>query len=137
VVSEDEREAGRRAVLNAGHTVGHAVERVSGYGLLHGDAVSIGLAVEADLAERALVARPPLAEPVRALLSRLDRPVRLNRSWRIEAVLEAMQHDKKTRDGTVRFALPNTLGASARDGDRWTVPVPVDLVRTVLRGSRA
>jgi 3-dehydroquinate synthase len=135
IVSEDERESGRRAILNAGHTVGHAIERVSGYQVLHGDAVAIGLVVEARLAGRLGVADPGVEPAIRAVLERLGRPVALHPGWPVETLLEAMQHDKKVRDGTIRFAFPNTLGTMARDGDRWTVPVETGAVRAALQAS--
>ena len=137
IVSEDEREAGRRAVLNAGHTVGHAIEQVTRYTILHGDAVAIGLAVEAALARRAGIAGDGVEAQVRASLERLGRPVALDRRWEIDALLEAMRHDKKARGGALRFALPNTLGSVARQGERWTVPVAEELVRLTLAGAVA
>jgi 3-dehydroquinate synthase len=135
IVSEDERESGRRAVLNAGHTIGHAIERVAGYSILHGDAVAIGLVAEAGLAHRAGLADGELAPRIGRLLAQLDRPVTIAPAWSADALLDAMQHDKKVRDGTIRFALPNTLGVMARDGARWTIAVPHDLVRTTLNAS--
>src|SRR5512134_2617756 len=69
VVSEDEREAGRRAILNAGHTVAHALEQASGYALPHGEAVAIGLATECRLAESLGLAAPGLAGEVCRVLA--------------------------------------------------------------------
>ena len=135
IVSEDERESGRRAVLNAGHTIGHAVERVSGYSMLHGDAVAVGLVAEAELAHRAGLADATLAERIAALLQRFDRPVRVDSAWPPDRLLDAMQHDKKVRDGAIRFALPNTLGVMARDETAWTIAVPRDLIHAVLSES--
>ena len=132
IVSEDEREAGRRAVLNAGHTIGHAIERVAGYSILHGDAVAIGLVAEAELAHRAGIADAGLAARIGGLLKSIDRPVAVDSAWSADALLDAMEHDKKVRDGVIRFALPNTLGVMARDGPRWTIAVPRDLIRSVL-----
>ena len=135
IVSADEREAGPRAILNAGHTVAHAIERVSGYATLHGDAVAIGLVVEAALAHRLGLAGPALAPAIRTTLQRLRRPTALAPEWRPEELLEAMGHDKKVRGGTIRFALPSGLGTMARDHDHWTVPVEPDLVHSVLAGA--
>jgi len=135
VVGEDEREGGPRAVLNAGHTVAHAIEQVTGYTIPHGDAVAIGLVTEARLAERLGIAAEGLAATLAGLLARFHRPVRLRRAWRPDALLEAMQHDKKVRSGVIHFALPNTLGAMARDGAGWTIPVSADQVKAALRAS--
>jgi 3-dehydroquinate synthase len=136
VVSEDEREAGRRAILNAGHTVGHAIERVTAYALPHGDAVAIGLVVEALLAHRLGLAERALAPTIRLALERLGRPTLLDASWSDDALLEAMAHDKKVRSDTLRFALPTRIGAMAGADSRWTVPVSRDLMRIVLSTAR-
>src|SRR4051812_28720399 len=77
VVSDDEREAGRRAILNAGHTIGHALEQVSGYLIPHGEAVALGLIAECELAEGLGIAPRGLRDRVAALLSRLGLPRRL------------------------------------------------------------
>ncbi len=135
VVGEDEREHGVRAVLNAGHTVAHAIEQATGYSIAHGDAVAIGLVVEARLAAQLGLAPASLGADVGEVLLRLGRPVAIDPAWSVEALLEAMQHDKKTRDGIVRFALPNTLGSMARDGAEWTIPVPLAAVQAALQTS--
>jgi len=137
IVSEDEREAGRRAVLNAGHTVAHAIERVTEYSILHGDAVAIGLVIEALLAHRLGLAQRALAPSIRLALEQLERPTLLAPEWDDEALLDAMGHDKKTRAETLRFALPTAIGAMAGVHSNWTVPVSRDVVRTVLSTSRA
>ena len=137
IVSEDERESGRRATLNAGHTVAHAIERVTKYSVLHGDAVAIGLVVEALLAHRLGLAERALAPTIRLLLEQLGRPTMLDASWDDTALLEAMAHDKKTRGETLRFALPRAIGVMAGTDSNWTVPVSTDLVRVVLSTSRS
>ncbi|HEV8149392.1 MAG TPA: 3-dehydroquinate synthase [Gemmatimonadales bacterium] len=137
IVSEDERDQGRRAVLNAGHTVAHAIERVTGYSILHGDAVAIGLVIEALLSHRLGLAERALAPTIRLALERIDRPTTLQPEWNDAALLEAMAHDKKTRTETLRFALPKALGEMAGDDSNWTVPVSPDVVRTVLATARS
>lgn len=137
IVEEDEREAGRRAVLNAGHTVGHAIEQVTKYSVLHGDAVAIGLVVEALLAHRLGLAERALAPTIRLVLEQLGRPTMLDPAWEDAALLDAMAHDKKVRRETLRFALPRAIGAMAGADSNWTVPVSGDLVRIVLTTSRS
>jgi 3-dehydroquinate synthase len=136
IVSDDEREGGRRAVLNAGHTVGHAIEQVSDYTVLHGDAVAIGLVVEALLAHRLGLAERALAPTIRLALERLGRPTRLDPAWSDDALITAMFHDKKARGGALRFALPTVIGEMAGAESNWTVPVTVDVMRIVLSTSR-
>ena len=136
IVSQDEHEHGRRAVLNAGHTVGHAIERVSGYSILHGDAVAVGLVTEALLAHRLGLAGRGLAPTLRLALERLQRPTVLASEWEDDALVEAMRHDKKARGERLRFALPTAVGAMAGADSNWTVPVSIDVVRLVLATAR-
>jgi 3-dehydroquinate synthase len=131
VVSGDERESGQRAILNAGHTVAHALERVTGYGLPHGEAVGLGLVAECELAARLGRAAPALGQRVAALLGRLGLPVRLPSPLAAGAVLEAMAADKKNRGDEVRFALPGALGEMP-SADGWTVAAPDADIREAL-----
>jgi 3-dehydroquinate synthase len=137
IVSDDEREDGRRAILNAGHTVGHAIERVSKYGILHGDAVAIGLVVEALLAHRLGLAERGLAPTIRLALERMGRPTLLDPDWSDEELLEAMAMDKKVRSDALRFSLPASVGVMAGADSNWTVPVSRDLVQIVLSTARS
>ncbi|HEU5219163.1 MAG TPA: 3-dehydroquinate synthase family protein, partial [Gemmatimonadales bacterium] len=137
VVSGDEREAGRRAILNAGHTVGHAIERVSKYSVLHGDAVAIGLVIEALIAHRLGLAERALAPTIRLALEQLGRPTILDPAWDNDELLEAMAMDKKTRADSLRFALPTAIGSMAGSHSNWTVAVSREVVETVLTTSRS
>lgn len=129
IVGEDEREHGRRAVLNFGHTIGHAIESLSGYELLHGEAVAIGMAAEARLAG-ALGFEP---RRVIELLMKMNLPVECPSSLDANRVIEAMRADKKVRGTTIRFALPRDIGVMRRaDDGAWTVPVQEPLIRQVL-----
>ena len=110
VIEEDPYEKGRRAALNLGHTLGHAVELVSGFQLRHGEAVAIGMVAEARLAERLEIAEPGLADEIERVLRELGLPVEIPAELDRQAVLSAMQVDKKRLDGSVRFALPVRLG---------------------------
>jgi 3-dehydroquinate synthase len=133
IVAADEREAGQRVLLNFGHTVGHAVEATSGYGILHGEAVSIGMAVEAALAERVGVAESGTHDAIAGLLQRFVLPFALPQAARIDDLIAAMQHDKKRRGGELRFALPRRVGEMSGTGERgWTTAVPERLVREAL-----
>jgi len=131
VVSGDERETGRRAILNAGHTVAHALERATGYALPHGEAVALGLVAECVLAEALGVAPAGLGERVAALLTRLGLPVRLAEPIDSARVIQAMGSDKKNRGAGVRFALPRGLGAM-HAGEHWTCEAPASAVREAL-----
>lgn len=110
VVAEDEREAGRRAILNLGHTLGHAIEAAaSPEQFRHGEAVAIGLVAAAELSEREIGADKGLADRIRALLTSLGLPIRAPRLPR-SAILSAMRGDKKLKDGAVTWILMETIG---------------------------
>jgi 3-dehydroquinate synthase len=111
VVAADEREANLRAILNCGHTLGHAVETAGGYGRYrHGEAVAIGLVAEAVLAEIMGVAEAGLAQRIAKLLKRARLPIKAAAEISTEAVLEIITVDKKVMDGKVRFVLPHAIG---------------------------
>ena len=132
VVSGDEREAGRRAILNAGHTVAHALERATGYAIPHGEAVALGLVAECALAETLGVAAPGLGARVGPLLGRLGLPVRLAEGVDIDRIIAAMASDKKNRAARLRFALPSGLGSVDGRGG-WTQEAPDSALRYALR----
>lgn len=121
VVEADERETakeGGRALLNLGHTFGHAIEQVTGYGeYLHGEAVAIGLAAAARLSVKlALIARTDV-ERVERVLAAHQLPLRLRAPLPLEALMNAVARDKKVRAGMPRFVVLNALGdAATRSG---------------------
>ena len=110
VVGADERERGGREVLNFGHTIGHAIELATGYGILHGEAVAIGMCLEARLAERLSLATEPVASPIRAAVAAIGLPGRIPPGVAATTLVDAMRLDKKARAGTLRFALPRVIG---------------------------
>jgi len=133
VVSTDEREAGRRAILNFGHTVGHAVEAAAKFEVLHGEAVAIGMACEAQLAEALAIATPGTAARVRSLLQRFGLPLALPAGASVDELMRTMRLDKKARAGAVRFALPSAIGGMHGDANSgWTVAAPAEAVRAAL-----
>ena len=123
VVAEDEREVhGGRAVLNFGHTVGHAVETASGYDLLHGEAVSLGMVAALSLGVSLGVTPPEVRDRARTLLARLGLPVDVERRLTPE-VLARIDVDKKRRGKAVRFVLVGAPGTCVlRD-------IPIDELR--------
>ena len=130
VVAEDELEAGRRAVLNFGHTVAHGLEAISLYELLHGEAVAMGMLAEAAIGTGLGVTDDAVPTALREALVQLDLPVARPPEWRLDDLLQHMEYDKKKRDGSVRFALPARLGAMARDPtEAWTHVVPTSVIR--------
>jgi len=129
IVEQDEREeTGVRMVLNYGHTVGHALETLTGYRRwLHGEAVAIGLIAAARLAVRLELTDARTAERQEAVLEAVGLPTRLEGTTP-EAVVTTLRHDKKARDGRVPFVLLKGLGRAEVCFD-----VPQDTVLAVLQ----
>ncbi|UCD23602.1 MAG: 3-dehydroquinate synthase, partial [Gemmatimonadota bacterium] len=133
VVSEDEREQGRRAILNFGHTIGHALEAVSEYGLLHGEAVALGMTAEVKLGCKLGITDTAVIPELQTAISALSLPSEINPPLDPDALLAAMAQDKKNRAGAVTFALPARLGSMARGPDgSWTQSVPKQVITEAL-----
>lgn len=127
VVAADEREGGLRAILNYGHTLGHAVETLSGYGTyLHGEAVALGMLAAGELAAAMGLWSTADQERQRAVIAQAGLPLNLP-PLDPEAVLRTLQSDKKVRAGRVRFVLPTAIGSVVIRDD-----VEPDLIRQVL-----
>ena len=110
VVMKDERETGLREVLNLGHTVGRAIETLSGYRLLHGEAVSIGLAAACALSVRMGYMTGDERERVLKLLERAGLPTGIPGYIDREALVKKLYTDKKVRNGRLRFVIPKGIG---------------------------
>ncbi|WNS44498.1 3-dehydroquinate synthase [Paenibacillus sp. MMS20-IR301] len=110
VIGNDEREQGQRAILNLGHTIGHAIEAVGGYGVfLHGEAIAIGMAGAALLAAK-LGRDRAIYEDTVSMLTALSLPVRLPAEYSEDELMEAMMHDKKFKEGRMTFIVPDAIG---------------------------
>jgi 3-dehydroquinate synthase len=127
IVGDDRVERGSREVLNLGHTFGHAIERVSGYKTSHGIAIAMGLRAAGLLALR--TGRFSRAEHLRVLtlLALLKLPL-VSPIADVEALLGAMESDKKARDGVIRFVLPRAIGDV-----EYGLSVPKRSLRAVLQ----
>ncbi len=142
VVGADPAEMDVRAVLNFGHTVGHALELLAGYELLHGEAVAAGMRAEARLGERLGVTEAGTAARLTALLDACGLDRRAEEERRARAVWEAAARDKKARGGRVRCVLLDGIGRVARAPDgAWSFPVPPEegeaWFRAALEGDEA
>jgi 3-dehydroquinate synthase len=133
VVRADPMERGLRQVLNAGHTVAHALERETGYVMLHGEAVAIGLVTEALLGERAGVTAAGTATALRDALGGAGLPTRIPAGIDAARLVDAMRQDKKSRGGSLAFALLDQIGAMAGSDDAgWATALGEQVVRSVL-----
>jgi 3-dehydroquinate synthase len=129
VVSQDETETGLRAILNFGHTIGHAIENGSGYGkFLHGEAISIGQVAAAKLSQRILGLPERDVERIENLFARAGLPVqiKLNSAQR-KKLFTAMKLDKKVSGGEIKFVLAEKIGKVV-----WGQKVSTDSIESVL-----
>ncbi len=111
IVARDETEQGERMLLNFGHTFGHAIETAQGYGgLLHGEAVAVGMMLAADLSARLGMAAPADSQRLRALLERLGLPATIPVGLDAGTLLDRMRLDKKAVSGALRLILWRGLG---------------------------
>ncbi|MFP9228068.1 3-dehydroquinate synthase [Pectobacterium cacticida] len=118
VVAADEHERGMRALLNLGHTYGHAIETEMGYGnWLHGEAVAAGMVMAAHMSRRLGLLSIVDVERIKSLLVRADLPVRGPTQMAPEAYLPHMMRDKKVLAGALRLVLPTAIGQSEVRGD--------------------
>ena len=125
VVMKDERESGLREVLNLGHTVGRAIETVSDYQLLHGEAVSIGLVAEVDLALHLGLLKQAERDAVVALLKKAGLPTEIPEYIDREELVKKLYTDKKVRDGRLRFVLQDGIG-SVKEFEPGVFAAPIE-----------
>lgn len=132
VVSKDERESGVRALLNLGHTFGHAIETLSGYGVwLHGEAVAVGMVMAADLSARLGKITWEDAGYLKSLLLQFELPISPPDNLNNEQLFAAMGRDKKATGKGMRFVLLNGLGNACLEEE-----VPIELIQQTLQAGR-
>ena len=110
-VERDEKEANIRAALNFGHTVGHAIEKVSGYAVSHGQAVAAGMLAVTKASVACGLTPVGVYERLQGLLVKYEMPVAAAMAVSFEEVLAAIEHDKKKRNGTITFITLDKIGA--------------------------
>lgn len=136
IVERDERESGVRKTLNFGHTIGHAIESLSGYTRLHGECVALGMIVESRIASRIGVGNSEITDTLIELLQRAGLPVALPAEFAAAEILAATRLDKKARDGVVEYSLPARVGFMAGADTSYGIPVAADVVLAALADSR-
>jgi 3-dehydroquinate synthase len=133
VVSQDEREAGLRAILNFGHTIGHAIETVTGYKkYLHGEAISIGMAAAADIAVKMGIMQRQEAERIKELVRMYNLPCTVPGDLNPGDLIAAMAVDKKAKSGRLNFVLPESIGTVRIEKD-----IDKKLIKEVLENSHS
>jgi 3-dehydroquinate synthase len=133
IVAEDPDERGVRALLNFGHTFGHALESLSGFSLLHGEAVAAGLRMEARLGEQVGVTEPGVGGRLDEVLAHCGLPEVLEPDLDVDALLERAGPDKKARAGELRWVLLERIGHPAMGPEGgFTHSIPESECRTAL-----
>ncbi len=133
VVMQDERESGLREVLNLGHTVGRAIETVSDYDLLHGEAVSLGMVAEANLAHRLGYVTEEERDAVIALLKKAKLPVAIPDYIDREQLVKKLYTDKKVRDGKLRFVIQKGIGDVVEfEPGVYATPIEESVARAII-----
>lgn len=132
VVEADPTEQNQRRMLNYGHTIGHAVESVSGFELLHGEAIAIGM-IAAGLIETELgLSQAGRLDRIRKILEKLNVPVSLPKNLDKKLLIEAIRRDKKSINMWPKFILIDIMGSVHCQGGQWGTDVRQDLVVKVL-----
>lgn len=135
VVMKDERESGLREVLNLGHTVGRAIETVSDYRLLHGEAVSIGLVAEVKLSTRLGYMTQDEADEVISLLKKAHLPTQIPDYIDRDALVKKLYTDKKVKNGQLRFVLQKGIGDVVQFGENvYATPISENVAREIIMG---
>jgi 3-dehydroquinate synthase len=132
VVTADEREKGARKALNFGHTIGHAIELLSGFTMRHGEAVGVGMLLEATAAERDGITEPGTSARIRDALANAGLPTMRPAGPSASSIIEVLHGDKKSRGGAAEYAVPTRIGIMAAADSGFTVRLPDALVAEVL-----
>ncbi len=132
IVRMDEREENIRKILNCGHTIGHCVEHLSSYKLLHGEAVSIGLVVESSISHIMGYMDKPSLERIRSTLQAFDLPIYLLKNIQARDILKVAARDKKTSLGQIKYVLPAAIGVAV-DEKEAAIPVSKRIVMRAIQ----
>jgi len=130
VVEEDPIEENKRAILNYGHTPAHALERLSGYKCLHGEAVSVGMRISGWVAVRKGFWSMDEWERQNRLLESFELPLKMG--FNIEELIKAMYYDKKVEGGSLMFVLPKRIGEMALINGKYKIPVSEEELHALL-----
>lgn len=111
IVKEDEKEKGIRAILNYGHTLAHALETVSNYDLLHGEAVAVGMVFASRLAEKLNIATQEVVDFTIELIKKFELPTKISNKYNTNEIVNIMMRDKKFNNNQIRMILPTKIGS--------------------------
>ena len=129
IIKNDERENSQRVVLNFGHTIGHALEQITGYKLLHGYAVALGILVEAKIAQLMGLLKPKHMMFIQTFLSHLHITTHALKEFDVYEVIQRTRLDKKNRCGCVHYVLLNDFGSVCTIKQQFSHPVADEIVK--------
>lgn len=132
VVSRDETEQAERMVLNFGHTIGHALEKLSGYRMHHGLAVGLGVLVESKIAQLKGILPKKDFECIQEILNEWNLPMNALRRYSASQIIAATKSDKKVRAGSPRYVLLEKMGKVYKDNKQFAHPVPDAIVKKAI-----
>lgn len=132
IVEKDEKEKGKRSLLNYGHTIGHALERLTHYSLSHGEAVAIGLLVESYFSLKLGMLDQKSFERIKKILAEYELPLKLPFPVSISDMLEAMALDKKSLKGLPRFVMIDAIGSPLTYNSTYCTHVDQSLVKDAI-----
>jgi 3-dehydroquinate synthase len=132
IVKQDPNEIHLRKILNFGHTIGHALEKISGYHLLHGYAVALGILVEAKISQLSGILSEDNFLKIVHLFERLNIHGDELKKFDVEAIIQATKNDKKNKEGRVRYVLLKKLGEIFQDKQEIVHAVPDEIVKQAL-----
>ncbi len=132
IVENDEKESNLRKILNFGHTIGHAVEQLSKYEITHGNAISMGMNIEAKIAHINNILSKKDVEGICRLFRKAGLPTNISSTIKSKNILEVMKLDKKTRKGRIEFALPDKIGHMHHINGNYGLIVPEHIINAVI-----
>ena len=132
VVEQDEKESNLRKILNFGHTIGHAIEKMSEYSLSHGYAISIGMILEGKIASELGLWDKTNLESLKELLHRAGLPTDMPFNAPPEQLIETMKIDKKSGGGRIEMALPSVIGEMAQENGSYSIKIENSLINKIL-----
>jgi 3-dehydroquinate synthase len=132
VVNQDEKETGMRMVLNFGHTIGHALEKLSNYRMLHGYAVGYGILVEAKISQLMGILSEQDYEVIQSCLALLGIHKKALKKYNAERLIERTQSDKKSKAGNIRYVLLETVGKVYRSNNDYVHSVSEKIIKEAI-----
>ena len=132
VVERDEREVNERMTMNFGHTIGHAIELLSNYKLIHGCAVSLGILIEAKISQILGILSDKNYHVIENLITSLEVNKKELKKYKTQDIIKALQQDKKTQKGRPQFVLLENLGKVYRKDKKWTQEVSDQIIKKAL-----